>query len=228
MPIVQRHGDDRSGPGNNLPRFTGDGTPRFQQRELANTYDIFAAESGEVLMNQDTESSVAATRDGPTCYADCLPINVIPKGVPRLEESGFTLHTDQTACAGVTQIPQSASLPRDDIKDLCPSLVGSASYLVGAIPMPRLLLLAAYLMLASLTASAAELSLTQEEDGITVNIDGEVFTRYLKKSERRPVLWPLIGPTGKPMTRAYPVAQSTVEEAQDHPHHRSVWIGSRG
>ena len=75
--------------------------------------------------------------------------------------------------------------------------------------MPRLLFLAAYLMLASLTASAAELSLTQEEDGITLNIDGELFTRYLIKSERRPVLWPVIGPTGEPMTRAYPVAEST-------------------
>ena len=94
--------------------------------------------------------------------------------------------------------------------------------------MPRLLLLASYLMLASLTASAAELSLTQEEDGITLNIDGELFTRYLIKSERRPVLWPVIGPTGEPMTRAFPVAEGSAEEAKDHPHHRSVWIGFEG
>lgn len=94
--------------------------------------------------------------------------------------------------------------------------------------MPRLLFLAAFLMLASLSAHAAEVTLSQDSDGITVNIDGKVFTRYLKKSERRPVLWPVIGPTGKPITRAYPVAESIVEEAQDHPHHRSVWIGFEG
>jgi hypothetical protein len=94
--------------------------------------------------------------------------------------------------------------------------------------MPRLLICAAILILTPLVAHAAELSICQTADGVAVNIDGDLFTKYLIKSERRPVLWPVIGPTGQPMTRAYPVAESTVEEAQDHPHHRSIWIGIEG
>ncbi len=68
-------------------------------------------------------------------------------------------------------------------------------------------------------------SLTQEDDGITLNIDGELFTRYLTQSGPRSVLWPVIGPTGEPMTRAYPVGKGDEPEAEDHVHHRSLWIG---
>lgn len=75
---------------------------------------------------------------------------------------------------------------------------------------------------------SGKLSLTQEADGITLNIDGKLFTRYLIKSGRRPVLWPVIGPTGEPMTRAYPVGPGSDEEAQDHIHHRSIWVGYEG
>lgn len=94
--------------------------------------------------------------------------------------------------------------------------------------MPRVFALVLILLLGSLSVNAAEFSVTQEDDGVTVNIDGELFIRYLKKSETRPVLWPVIGPTGEPMTRAYPVAESELKEAKDHPHHRSVWIGIEG
>lgn len=94
--------------------------------------------------------------------------------------------------------------------------------------MPRLLIYVAWLIIAPLASHAAELSICQTADGVAVSIDGELFTKYLIKSGRRPILWPVIGPTGQPMTRAYPVAESTVEEAQDHPHHRSIWIGIEG
>jgi hypothetical protein len=73
-----------------------------------------------------------------------------------------------------------------------------------------------------------KLSLTKEDDGVTIHLDGELFTRYLTKSGERPVLWPVIGPTGKPITRAYPIAKGPEGEAEDHPHHRSVWIGYEG
>lgn len=71
-------------------------------------------------------------------------------------------------------------------------------------------------------------SITEEEDGVTVLVDGELFTRYLVKSGPRPVLWPLIGPTGKEMTRAYSVEKGRSHEEQDHIHHRSVWVGYEG
>ena len=87
-------------------------------------------------------------------------------------------------------------------------------------------------ILLSTTARAAEkttgFSVKQEADGVSVLIDGELFTRYLTQSGTRPVLWPLIGPTGQPMTRAYPVAEKGPDDATDHIHHRSVWIGYEG
>ncbi len=78
------------------------------------------------------------------------------------------------------------------------------------------------------TETPHKLSLSQEDDGVTINIDGELFTRYLTKSGTRPVLWPVIGPTGKHFTRAYPVGEGPAGEAQDHIHHRSVWVGYEG
>lgn len=73
-----------------------------------------------------------------------------------------------------------------------------------------------------------EFSLTQEKDAITVNLDGKLFTRYLIRSGSRPVLWPVIGPTEQAMTRGYPVGEGQLDEAHDHIHHRSVWIGYEG
>lgn len=76
--------------------------------------------------------------------------------------------------------------------------------------------------------SAAELSYSQEADGITIRIDGELFTRYRTQSGPRPVLWPIVGPTGKEMTRAYSVSDARPDEEKDHVHHRSMWVGYEG
>ena len=38
-----------------------------------------------------------------------------------------------------------------------------------------------------------------------------------------PIVWPIIGPTGKAMTRFWPMAEAPGEK-QDHPHHRSLWF----
>lgn len=75
---------------------------------------------------------------------------------------------------------------------------------------------------------AADFSLHEEEDGMTVNLDGELFTRYLTRSHTRPVLWPVIGPTGDRMTRGYPLGEGQPDESRDHVHHRSIWIGYEG
>src|SRR5690606_24761001 len=80
----------------------------------------------------------------------------------------------------------------------------------------------------SARGDAPKLSVSEEPDGATVYVDGEVFTRYLKRSGTRPVLWPLNGPTGAPVTRQYPVSGRGPGEETDHIHHRSVWIGYEG
>ena len=61
------------------------------------------------------------------------------------------------------------------------------------------------------------------QDGAVVKIDGQLFTEYLVKSGTKPILWPIIGPTGKRMTRDYPMRDRPGEQ-KDHPHQRSLWF----
>lgn len=70
---------------------------------------------------------------------------------------------------------------------------------------------------------AAEFEVEQSEHGVTIKLDGELFTEYRIDQGPKPILWPIIGPTGAPMTRAYPM-ERVADERKDHPHHRSLWF----
>ncbi len=78
--------------------------------------------------------------------------------------------------------------------------------------------------MASFSGHAATFQLTEDSDGVTVQVDGKLFTRYLKKSGAKPVLFPLIGPSGHEMTRGYPIRPVGPKEKKDHIHHRSFWF----
>lgn len=67
-------------------------------------------------------------------------------------------------------------------------------------------------------------TLEPSEQGITVRVGGELFARYHIQSGTKPILWPIIGPTGKEMTRGYPMRDAIEHEKSDHPHHRSFWF----
>jgi hypothetical protein len=71
---------------------------------------------------------------------------------------------------------------------------------------------------------AAQVTAERSEKGVTVKIDGKLFTEYLVCSGSKPILWPILGPTGKPMTREYPMVKNGKKEAIDHIHHRSLWF----
>ena len=74
---------------------------------------------------------------------------------------------------------------------------------------------------------AAEFSIMQEPTGdIAIYIDDQLFTRYVTSDTvtNKCYFWPIIGPGGIKMTRAYPM-QDIEGEKQDHPHHRSVCFG---
>jgi hypothetical protein len=73
---------------------------------------------------------------------------------------------------------------------------------------------------------AGEFTATKTDRGVTVNLDGKLFTEYLIKSGKKPVLWPIIGPTGKPMTRGWPMdgTNPAAKDERDHPWHRSLWF----
>lgn len=70
---------------------------------------------------------------------------------------------------------------------------------------------------------SAEIAVERSEKGAIVKIDGHLFTEYLVQSGTKPILWPIIGPTGKPMTRDYPL-HDRAGERKDHPHQRSLWF----
>jgi hypothetical protein len=57
-----------------------------------------------------------------------------------------------------------------------------------------------------------------------VKIDGELFTEYLTKAGQSPSMWPIVGPSGKRMTRSFPVGPRQAGESEDHPHHQSLWF----
>ena len=89
------------------------------------------------------------------------------------------------------------------------------------------LLLAASLLLASM-ASAAQFTVEKTASGgAIVKVDGQVFAEYIVDQANKPYLAPVFGPTGKQMTRNYPM--KTIEgEQHDHPHHRGICFGSEG
>ncbi|MCR9115743.1 MAG: PmoA family protein [bacterium] len=87
-----------------------------------------------------------------------------------------------------------------------------------------LLSLSILLVLTSFSV-AAEIELKKTDDGVTVNVDGELFTKYLIKSGAKPILYPVVGPSGDEITRSYPMNEQGKEgERKDHPHHRSFWF----
>ncbi len=66
--------------------------------------------------------------------------------------------------------------------------------------------------------------LLQDAEGVTVNLDGQLLTRYRIQSGNKPILWPLIGPHGTELTRRFPMAEALPNERTDHRHQRSVWF----
>lgn len=72
--------------------------------------------------------------------------------------------------------------------------------------------------------SMAQVEVKESERGAIVTINGEFFTEYWREFKGTPILWPIIGPTGKPVTRYFPMGKYPGER-EDHPHHRSLWFG---
>jgi hypothetical protein len=70
----------------------------------------------------------------------------------------------------------------------------------------------------------AEITVEKSAQGAVVKVDGQLFTEYVTLSESKPILYPILGPTGKKMTRDYPMVKDSKDEEHDHPHHRSLWF----
>ncbi|MBL7133791.1 MAG: PmoA family protein [Phycisphaerae bacterium] len=73
-------------------------------------------------------------------------------------------------------------------------------------------------------AWAAEVTITKCDGKAVVKIDGDLFTEYVLEGHSKPILYPVIGPTGVGMTRNYPMKEDVDNEARDHPHQKSIWF----
>jgi len=61
-------------------------------------------------------------------------------------------------------------------------------------------------------------------DRATVSVRGSLWTEYVYgPGVARPYLHPLVGPFGRPVTRAFPM-ENVPGETRDHPHHKGCWV----
>jgi hypothetical protein len=65
--------------------------------------------------------------------------------------------------------------------------------------------------------------ISQQGDRLRVELHGRLFTEYYYTNVPRPFCYPLLGPTGAPMTRHFPMTNAPGEQ-HDHRHHRSLWF----
>jgi len=67
-----------------------------------------------------------------------------------------------------------------------------------------------------------DVRITQLDDRLKIELNGQLFTEYLFKNVPRPYFYPVMGPGEAAMTRNWPM-KDTPNEQHDHPHHRSLW-----
>ena len=86
-------------------------------------------------------------------------------------------------------------------------------------------------MLAKARASKAPgakggVAIEESDDKLTVTVNGKLFTEYRFKEQYRPFFYPVIGPTGVPVIRHYPMNPDLDKggDKPDHPHHKSLWF----
>ena len=53
---------------------------------------------------------------------------------------------------------------------------------------------------------------------------GPFATFHHGEGDRVPFVWPIVGPGGVEVTRAFPMDKGRVGESSDHPHHTSLWF----
>lgn len=62
----------------------------------------------------------------------------------------------------------------------------------------------------------------ESKKSVRVEFDGKLFTEYVYNQHAKPILYPIMGPHQTPMTRNFPMKKGVADEADDHPHHKSL------
>jgi hypothetical protein len=63
-----------------------------------------------------------------------------------------------------------------------------------------------------------------EKGVVTVLAKGQPFTALHYRGFAKPVIHPLVGPTGVNLLREWPVKDAAAGEEKDHPHHKGIWF----
>jgi hypothetical protein len=64
--------------------------------------------------------------------------------------------------------------------------------------------------------------ITETEGKLRIEIEGELFAEYITSHPNKPFFYPIHGPSGRGMTRNWPMKKAP-DEAEDHIHHRGLW-----
>jgi len=73
--------------------------------------------------------------------------------------------------------------------------------------------------------AAEGVQLREAGDRLEITIDGRSFTTYyFAEAQAKPYFHPLRSPSGKVITRGYPMEPAAEGGTRDHPHHRGLWF----
>lgn len=73
-------------------------------------------------------------------------------------------------------------------------------------------------------AKQGMVTVTRSNGTMDIRIGDQLITSYHYNDAPKPYCYPLIGPTGKPVTRHFPMRTDVPGESTDHRHHRSMWF----
>ena len=73
--------------------------------------------------------------------------------------------------------------------------------------------------------NTAAVTVAGGKHGLDIHLGGQLFTTYHHAAiHNKLFLYPVIGPTGRGMTRGYPMVSDIPGEKRDHPHHKSIHV----
>jgi len=73
--------------------------------------------------------------------------------------------------------------------------------------------------------TACDLRAERADQAVSVYLRDDLFATFRFGDDlARPCVWPLKGPAGLLMTRAWPLSDDDPDESRDHPHHTSFWV----
>jgi hypothetical protein len=73
-------------------------------------------------------------------------------------------------------------------------------------------------------AIAQDLTVTSAQRVLTFRDGDKIITKYDLQIPSRPIFYPMYSPSGRPLTRNWPMVKDVKGEATDHPHQKSAWF----